>query len=102
MCSDQHPLPLIEDLFAGLSGGQKFSKIDLSQAYLQMNVAAESELLFTIATHKDSFHYKRLSFGVTSAPALFQRSMDQILTGFAGVQCHLDDISITGSSDRST
>lgn len=33
---EQYPLPLINDLFVGLSRGQKFSKMDLSQAYLKM------------------------------------------------------------------
>ena len=33
---DQYPLPKPEDLFASLTGGQKFSIIDLTQAYLQM------------------------------------------------------------------
>ena len=33
---DQHPVPSAEDLFATLSGGQKFSKLDLSQAYQQV------------------------------------------------------------------
>lgn len=40
--AEQHPLLLIDDLFAGLSGGQKFSKIDLSQSYLQMQVDEQS------------------------------------------------------------
>ena len=31
---DQYPLPKPEDLFASLIGGQKFSIIDLTQAYL--------------------------------------------------------------------
>nr|XP_022323016.1 uncharacterized protein K02A2.6-like [Crassostrea virginica] len=30
---DQYPLPKIEDIFASLSGGQHFSKIDLRQAF---------------------------------------------------------------------
>ena len=38
LTAKQYPLPLIDDLFAGLAGGQKFSKIDLCQAYLQMHV----------------------------------------------------------------
>ena len=33
---DQYPVPSAEDLFATLSGGQKFSKLDLSQAYQQV------------------------------------------------------------------
>jgi hypothetical protein len=33
---DQYPMPKIDDIFANLAGGQKFSKIDLRQAYLQL------------------------------------------------------------------
>ncbi|KAJ8015940.1 hypothetical protein DPEC_G00001920 [Dallia pectoralis] len=40
---EQYPLPHIEDLFASLAGGQKFSKIDLCQAYLQMHVDEKSK-----------------------------------------------------------
>lgn len=35
LVAEQYPLPLINDFFAGLSGGKKISKIDLNQAYLQ-------------------------------------------------------------------
>ena len=79
LTAEQYPLPLIDDLSAGLAGGQKFSKIDLCQAYLQMHVDEESQELLTIVTHKGLFRYRRLPFGITSAPALFQRAMDQIL-----------------------
>lgn len=100
LSAEQYPLPLIDDLFAGLSGGQKFSKIDLNQAYLQMHVDEESRELLTINTHKGLFRYCRLPFGITSAPALFQRAMDQILSGLQGVQCYLDDILCTGANDE--
>ncbi|XP_061909872.1 uncharacterized protein K02A2.6-like [Entelurus aequoreus] len=100
LIAEQYPLPLIDDLFAGLSGGQKFSKIDLNQAYLQMQVDEQSREMLTINTHKGLFRYCRLPFGITSAPALFQRAMDQILCGLAGVQCYLDDILCTGANDE--
>ena len=35
---DQYPLPRIDDIFARLTGGQKFSKIDLRTAYTQMEM----------------------------------------------------------------
>ncbi|KAL7834774.1 hypothetical protein SRHO_G00290210 [Serrasalmus rhombeus] len=97
---EQYPLPHIDDLFAELAGGQKFSKIDLSQAYLQMNVDESSRELLTIITHKGLYRYRRLPYGVTSAPSLFQRAMDQILNGLAEVQCYLDDILITGKTEE--
>lgn len=100
LAAEQYPLPLIDDIFAGLAGGQKFSKIDLCQAYLQMHVVPESQELLTIVTHKGLYRYKRLPFGITSAPALFQRAMEQILSGLPGVQCYLDDLLITGTDEK--
>jgi len=100
LTAEQYPLPLIDDLFAGLSGGQKFSKIDLNQAYLQMHVEEQSREMLTVNTHKGLFRYCRLPFGITSAPALFQRAIDQILSGLPGVQCYLDDILCTGADDE--
>ncbi|XP_061892151.1 uncharacterized protein K02A2.6-like [Entelurus aequoreus] len=100
LSAEQYPLPRIDDLFAGLSKGQKFSKIDLNQAYLQMHIHEDSKDLLTITTQKGLFRYCRLPSGITSAPALFQRAMDQILHGLPGVQCYLDDILCTGSTDQ--
>nr|XP_061825224.1 uncharacterized protein K02A2.6-like [Nerophis lumbriciformis] len=100
LSAEQYPLPRIDDLFAGLSKGQKFSKIDLNQAYLQMHVHEDSKDLLTITTQKGLFRYCRLPFGITSAPALFHCAMDQILHGLPGVQCYLDDILCTGSTDQ--
>jgi hypothetical protein len=34
-------MPKIDDIFANLAGGQKFSKIDLRQAYLQLPMDEE-------------------------------------------------------------
>lgn len=101
MTAELYPLPLIDDLFSGLAGGQKFSKIDLSQAYLQMHVDPQSQELLTIVTHKGLYRYRRHPFGITSAPALFQRALDQILSGLPGVQCYLDDLLITGPDEQS-
>ena len=40
------------------------------------------------------------SFGVASAPAVFQRAMDAILQGIPGVICYIDDIVVTGESEE--
>lgn len=91
-----HPLPRIEYLFAELQGGQHFSKIDLSQAYQQILVTPETEKLLTISTHKGLFSYTRLPFGISSAPAIFQKVIENLLAGIPGVVAFIDDILITG------
>ncbi len=43
--AEQYPLPRIEDIFANLAGGQKFSKVDLAEAYMQMEMEESKVLL---------------------------------------------------------
>ena len=52
----------------------------------------------TINTQKGLFQYTRLAFGVSSAPAIFQRIMDNLLQGIPQVCVYLDDILVTGKS----
>ncbi|XP_058826789.1 uncharacterized protein K02A2.6-like [Topomyia yanbarensis] len=98
---DDHPLPTVEELFVSVAGGERFSKIDLSQAYLQLEVKEEDRALLTLSTHKGLFRPTRLMYGVASAPAIFQRLMEQILLGIPGVTVFIDDIRVTGPDDRS-
>lgn len=91
---DQYPLPKTQDLFATLAGGKQFTKLDLTQAYQQEEIEAESRKYLTINTQKGLYQVNRLPYGVSSAPAIFQRIMDQVLQGLPGL--FLDDILISG------
>ena len=79
---DKYPLPLIKDIFASLGGSTMFSKVDLRHAYLQMELEEQAKELCTVSMHKGLYRYNRLPFGVSSAPALWQRTMELILQGF--------------------
>ena len=97
---ERYPIPRIEDLFATLSGGQKFTKLDLSHAYLQVPLDEASCHLATINTHKGLFEYTRLPFGIASAPSIFQRIMENLLQGIPRVCVYLDDILVTGATEQ--
>ncbi len=62
--------------------------MDLSQAYLQIELEEESKQFVTINTHQGLFQFNRLPFGVSSAPAIFQRGMENLLEG---VRCWITD-----------
>ena len=89
---DRYPIPKIEDLFAKLSGGKTFTKLDLSQAYLQVPLDEESRKLVVVNNHKGLFRFTRLPYGVSSAPGIFQRLMENVLQGIPNVIVYLDDI----------
>ena len=95
---DTYPLPRIDDLFAALAGGKAFSKLDLAHAYQQVPLDEAARKYVTINTQKGLFQYTRLPFGVSSAPAIFQRIMDNLLQGIPQVCVYLDDILVTGKS----
>ena len=94
---DQYPLPRPEELFATLSGGKKFTTLDLSQAYTQILLDDKSSRYVTI--NKGLYRYKRLPYGVASTPAIFQKIMETILAGIPNVVCYIDDIRVTGKDD---
>ena len=96
LVSDIYPLPTTEDLFASLAGGKVFSKLDLTNAYQQLAVSEESREILTINTHKGLFTYNCLPFGISSAPAVFQRTLEELFRGQQGVAIYLDDILVTG------
>ena len=49
---DQYPPPKPSDLFAALSGGKWFTKLDLAQAYTQMELDEVSQQFVAINTHR--------------------------------------------------
>ena len=95
---DQYPLPNIQDIFASLAGGQRFTKIDLRQAYNQLEMNDNSKNYLTINTHKGLYSYNWLVFGISASPNIWQRTMDQVLKGIPNTSCILDDIIITGKT----
>lgn len=96
---DAYPLPKIDELFTSIAGGKLFSKLDLAHAYQQLELEDDSKSLTTINTHKGLFQYHRLPFGISSAPSIFQRTIETLLAGIPNVAIYLDDILVSGKTE---
>ena len=90
------PMPDMQLLLDCLSKSKIFSSIDLGQAYYQVELHENSQIKTAFSTKEGQFCFNRLPFGLSTAPATFQKLMHQILEGliFKGVVVYLDDILI--------
>ena len=91
-----HPMPKVDTTLAQLSGAKLFSKLDANSGFWQIPLAEESKLLTTFITPFGRFCFNKLPFGISSAPEIFQRQMNEVLLGLPGVLCHIDDILVYG------
>ena len=86
---DKYPLPKPSDLFPTLAEAKWFTKLDLAQAYTQMELDEQCRQYVAINT---------VSVFFGTASAIFQRTMDTTLQGILGVLCYLDDVLIVGKT----
>ena len=91
-----YPLPKIKEVHNKLAGGKTFTELDLSHAYEQMVLDDALKELVTINTHRGLYRYNRLPYGVSSAPGIFQRTMESLLNGISYTGILLDNILISG------
>ncbi|XP_055584828.1 uncharacterized protein K02A2.6-like [Uranotaenia lowii] len=95
---DRHPMPVIEDVLARIGRGKIWSVLDVMDAFFLLELDEETRNVMTFITHRGLYRFKRLPFGLVSAPEIFQRTMDEILADCEGAYCYLDDVGVEGST----
>ena len=85
-------------MLSALSGGTVYTKLEMSQAYQQLQLDEDSIRFTVINTHNGLFTYNRLPFGISSAPAIFQRVMESLLQDISNVAVYIDVILVAGKS----
>ena len=72
---------MVDEILAQIQGARIFSKLDANSGFWQIPLAEQSQLLTTFITPFGRYRFKKLPFGISSAPEHFQRRMNQILEG---------------------
>lgn len=93
-------LPTLEDIAPQLTGATVFSTVDASSGFWQIPLDPDSMKLTTFITPVGRFCFRRLPFGITSAPEIFQRKMSALLKDHTGTVVVMDDILIFGKDKQ--
>lgn len=96
---ERYILPTLEDVTSRLSGATVFSSLDAESGFYQIPLESSSQELTTFITPFGRYCYKRLPFGITSAPEIFMRKMVEILAGLEGTIAYMDDILVYGKDE---
>jgi len=97
---DVYPLPRMDDCIDFLGDAKVFSTLDCNSGYWQIPVANEDRDKTTFVCHEGAYRYICLPFGLSNAPATFQRVIDRILGGLKWKSClvYLNDIIVFSQS----
>ena len=87
-------LPTLEELMLEMKNAKYFTKLDLSSGFWQIPLDEQSSKLCTFATPFGRYRFKRLPFGIKSAPEVFQKIMRRHFGDIEGVENFVDDLCI--------
>ena len=95
-CKDRYPLPLVSDLLDAPRKARIYTKIDLRHAYNLVRIAPGDEWKTAFRTCYGSFEWLVMPFGLSNAPAAFQRFVNEVFADLLDVcvVVYLDDILI--------
>ena len=96
---DRYPLPRIDDLLDKLLGAQVFTSLDLQSGYHQIRISEDDIPKTAFITHQGLYEYQVLPFGLSNAPAAFQREMNGIFTNLPFVLVYMDDILVFSKNE---
>ena len=94
------PLPKIDEIYAQLQGSKIFSALDMRSGYFHIELSEEAKPKTAFVPggpHGAKYHFNRCPFGLSQAPAYFQRLVHEVLRGLPFTFGYLDDILIFSS-----
>jgi len=94
--SDSYPLPRIDEILDDLRDNTYFSILDARAAYWSITVAPEDREKTAFSDGSRLWQFRRMPFGLKTAPATFQRIINMVLSPVLGrhTLAYLDDVII--------
>jgi len=91
-------MPSVQSLSYDLNGNSHFSKIDIRDAFLTVELDEQSKALTTFTTPWGLFRYKRLNMGLCIASELFQEVFSNKLSDLKNIKVAIDDVLVYGKT----
>ena len=93
---EYYPLPTIEDVATRLHGARVFTVLDVRKGFWHVELEEDSSFLTTFNTPFGRYRWKRMPFGICSAPEVFQRRIHELIEWLTGVEVVADDFVVVG------
>lgn len=94
-------LPTIDQVISSIGHATVFSKLDLSQAFLQLPIHPDSQKYLVINTPEGLYNFKYLPYGLRASPGIFQSFMCKTLDNIPGVIVYQDDLLLLSADHDS-
>ena len=95
---EKHPIPTLESIIDDMNGAVYFSKLDMKEAYNQVELDEESRHLANFHTSEGLKRYTRLCYGINNAFEQFQKGLDQSIGKIKNAKFISDDLVIYTNS----
>lgn len=96
----EYPLPTMDEMLPHFNNARYFTILDIKQAFFQCELHEESRPITTFNTPWGRYRFNRLMFGVNCAPEMFQRTLEDLLSGLKNVVNFIDDILVWGNNEK--
>uniref|UniRef100_A0A1X7SIK7 Reverse transcriptase domain-containing protein n=2 Tax=Amphimedon queenslandica TaxID=400682 RepID=A0A1X7SIK7_AMPQE len=96
---ERHLLPSVEHVLAQIGDAKIFSKLDANSGFWQIELSPELSKHTTSITPFGRYMFRRLPFGISSAPEFFQK-MGEILCDCKGIVGLIDDVLVHGKTEK--
>lgn len=95
---EHYHIPTRSEVTNDMAGAKYFSKLDATSGFWQIPLDESSTKLCTFNTPYGRYCFLRLPFGISSAPEVFHRTVEQLFEAMDGVKSVHDDILIWGKT----